>query len=136
MGLVFLDQGLIDALDRLTGNNTHSQLNGALLGLYVNNHTPVQTDVAGAFTEASWSGYARQVITGWTFGATLGGLDYTVGDAVLIPNTTGSPQSAYGLLLFEATTGLLLAAALFVGAPVTVSPLGLITQVTVQATDL
>jgi hypothetical protein len=134
--LTVVDAGLIEVLERLNGNSTDPVFNGVLVGLYTNNHTPVQADTISSFTEAAWTGYARQAIPSWGPATISGTLGTTDGAPVNIPNGSGSPQSAYGCLLFDATSGNLIAASLFDSAPAVVSTIGLIVQVTLQDEDL
>lgn len=136
MALKVLDAGLQAAIDYLCGNTADFCFDSCSIGLYTNNHTPVQSDTLGAFTEAAWTGYARQTVSGIANATLAGGIWSSVFNAVLIPNSSGVMQSAYGLLIFSTYSGALLAAALFAAAPVTVSTLGLIVQVTLQDTDM
>lgn len=136
MSIVIFDAGKLQLLDRLVGNNTYPCFQNARAELFVNNHVPVDTDTAGAFTLASWSGYASQTIGSWSASALSGGVGLSTGAAVNFGNSTGSTQLAYGILLFDPSSGLLLAGAYFAGAPVNVSTLGLIVQVTLEDATL
>ena len=136
MSITVFNPGLVSILNKLTQAVGSRIFESCNIGLFVNNRVPQQTDTIAQYTEAAWAGYARQPVTGWTGPTIVGGIGQTVGNAVLIPNTSAINQSAYGVLIFEATSGVLIAAAQFAGAPVIVSPIGLIVQVTIQDADL
>ena len=63
--LLLLDLGVQKLNERFTHTVSNSDL---VLRLYVNNHTPVQTDTHSAFTICTLSGYADATLTGssWT----------------------------------------------------------------------
>lgn len=91
-------------LDRLLQMrlNKGGSLGNLTLKLYVNNHTPVVTDTAAAYTECTATGYAAVTLTGasWT-GSTTGGVaDYTY-PAVTFTFTAGLGQTIFGAYLVD-----------------------------------
>lgn len=115
MKLIFPDAGLVEQLARILGGSVVYQL-------YDNDVTPTDLSVLGDFSLAGWP-------TPGSF--TLGNIDYTLrgvaahaGYAIAPPiaflNSTGMDQVAYGYRVLDTGLTILLAAARFDGAPLTI----------------
>lgn len=80
------------------------------LGLYVNNVEVPLSAVLADLVEASWTGYAQQLV-GSTTSAVLQGNTAVCGTNALanFANTSGAQQSFYGWFLVDATGAILLA---------------------------
>lgn len=63
MALVLSDVGADELLKVYFNNDRPAGGNNLTLKLYCNNYTPLQTSVAGDFTEASGGGYAAKTLT-------------------------------------------------------------------------
>jgi hypothetical protein len=86
--------------------------------LFTNNITPAETDVAGTYTEATFTGYAGQTLTGanWTV---VQGAPTLASHAQLTFASTADQtlQNVYGYYVTQATSTLLVLAERFTGAP-------------------
>lgn len=87
-----------------------------VLRLYSNDVTPSETSTAGTFTEASGSGYAAKTLTGasWTVSGTS---PTAITYAEQTFAFTGALGNVYGYYYTRASTGDLIAAERFSGAP-------------------
>jgi len=87
------------------------------LKLYTNDKSPAEGDVAGDYTEAAGSGYAEKAIAGanWTV-ANAGGVT-TAEYAEQEFTFSGALGNVYGYFIVGATSGILLWAERFAGAP-------------------
>jgi hypothetical protein len=94
-----------------------------ILKLYTNNHTPVEGDVAGSYTEATFTGYSSHSLagSGWTV-ATSGGVT-TASRAIetFMSTADQTAQLVYGYYIVGASSGVLLWAELFSDGPYTIS---------------
>lgn len=70
MALVCADVGELLLLEAALGKSTPENLT---LKLYSNNYTPLQSSVAGSFTEATFTSYAAKTLTktSWTSASTV-----------------------------------------------------------------
>lgn len=113
-----------------------SQWGTLVMGIFVADYTPQPTDSLGTYTamEATWTGYVRANITGWST-PTLNGTGHAESDAgtVLFPNVSGGAQTAYGYFLMDSSQTSLLWAERDGSAPVTI-PDGQSYQITPQFT--
>jgi hypothetical protein len=68
MSLVLADIGADEVLKTYFNNSRPAGGNNLTLKLFTNDYTPVDTSVAGSFTEASGGGYAAKTLTNgsWT----------------------------------------------------------------------
>jgi hypothetical protein len=87
------------------------------IGLYKNDYTPVQGSVNSDFTEADFTGYARQGIdpslwTSPTIISNRASMTANSGDPYEFTNT-GSSQTIYGYFIFDTTSSLIIAAEKF-----------------------
>jgi membrane peptidoglycan carboxypeptidase len=89
-----------------------------VLRLFQNNITPGETDTAGTYTEATFTGYTSITLTGatWTYAnPTVSYPEQT------FTSTAGSQsQPIYGYYLTQLASGILVLAERFSGAPVTI----------------
>lgn len=123
MDLIFPDAGLVEQLKRI--------LNGTVkYRLFTNNLTPSLGDAIGAYTEATWTGYAAvsQTFSDYTINGVSGHNGFAIAPPVTFNNSGGSPQNAYGYYVTDSGNTILLASARFDSAPVVV-PAGGSTQV-------
>ena len=104
MALNFPDTGENIALETLV-NKTAAQ--NLVLKLYSNNITPSDTDVAGTYTEATFSGYAAATLTGATWGAAAGGTITYGAQQTFTRNSTGAAENIYGYYVIQTTSGTL-----------------------------
>jgi hypothetical protein len=86
--------------------------------LYTNNITPAETDVAGTYTEATFTGYAGQTLTGANWTVTPGA-PTLAGHAQLTFASTANQtlQNVYGYYVTQVTSGTIVLAERFTGAP-------------------
>jgi hypothetical protein len=103
------------------------------LKLYTNNITPAETDTAGTYTEASGSGYAAKSLTGASWTVTPGA-PTTAAAAQQTWTFTGALGNVYGYFVVQATSGIILWAERFTGAPFNVANNGDEIKVTPQFT--
>jgi len=114
MALVVPDVGEVIMLQNITNKVAPEQM---IMRLFVNNITPSESDVIGTFTEASGFGYAAITLLGATWDTPVSG------DPSYIPypkqayTFTGALGDVYGYYMERATTGDLLYAERFLGAP-------------------
>jgi hypothetical protein len=95
---------------------------GATIGLYTNNHNPGIGDILSAYTEATFGGYAQQLLAGNVDEGVSGHIDtIQFGAAIFAATGAGLPQTVYGY--FIQYGGALLAAQKF-AASVTISAAG------------
>lgn len=118
MSLVVVQDGTQNLLDQL-----RSGWGTLVMGLFVINHVPAATDVIGDYTpiEASWTGYARQSVTGFVIPVIDGtGHSVTNAPSVVFSNSSGSAVTVYGYFMMDPTATTLLWAELDPASPVTV----------------
>jgi hypothetical protein len=113
--LLFPDQGLVWQLNQIlaSGVNYH---------LFDNAVTPTLSTILANLNEASFSGYALIGITwSWyTITGVSGHQGYAIGSPLTWTNTGGSPVDLYGYYVTDTGNSLLLAAAAFDNAPLSV----------------
>lgn len=115
MDLIFPDDGLVEQLKRI--------LNGTVkYHLFTNNVTPTLADTVATYTEASWTGYAAvsKTFTDYTINGVSGHNGFAIASPIAFSNTSGSSQNAYGYYVTDSGGTILLAAARFDSAPVSI----------------
>src|SRR5687768_10807464 len=120
MALVFPDVGENLALEMIT-NKTAAQ--NLVLRLYTNNVTPGESDTAGTYTEASGGGYSAITLTGSSWGAASAGSIAYAQQTFTFSSVPGT-ATMYGYFVTQATSGTLLYAERFTGAPFTIANAG------------
>lgn len=121
MALLFPDVGEVELLKRVLYSNAGSE--NLTLKLFKNNITPAESDVAGTYTEADFTGYTSKTLTSSQSGATWSVPTTSTGvtSSTYGTNqswTAGSSQTIYGYYYVGATSTVLIAAEAFgVGKP-------------------
>jgi hypothetical protein len=91
------------------------------LKLFQNNYTPIETSVAGSFTEATFTGYAAIPLTGSSWSITTGAPSFASYAQQTFTSTAGSQsQTVYGYFVVGTSTGTILWAELFTDGPYTI----------------
>lgn len=105
--------------------NNKTYLNGLTLRLFQNNHTPDGADVAGDYTEATFSGYAAVALNNWGNAFQNGSDQGEIDETVRIFTCTGpSPSNAiYGYYVTDGSGNLVWAERNPAG-PVTINTAG------------
>lgn len=103
MALMFPNTGENLVLEMIV-NKTAAQ--NLVLKLFSSNTTPSETDTAGTYTEATFSGYAALTLTGASWGAASGSIAYA--QQTFTHNGGGVSNSIYGYFVVQATSGILL----------------------------
>lgn len=119
--LVFPNIGETNFLNQVLKNSIAEEL--LILKLFQNNITPAETDVAGTYTVATFTGYADITLTpasGWTV---VAGGPSTAGYAqqTFTSSADQATQNIYGYYLVGATTGNLYWAERFTDGPYPIS---------------
>lgn len=115
-GLAFPDPGLVWQLEQILTATVKYRL-------FTNNYTPTLSDVVGDYTEAAWTSYAAitQAWADFTINGVSGHNGFALAPPISFSNGSGSPVSAYGYFVTDSTGAILLAAARFDSAPVTIA---------------
>lgn len=95
----------------------HTAGQNLVLKLYTNNITPAETDTAATYTEAAGNGYSAITLTGSSWSISGGSGSY----AQQTFSFTGALGNVYGYFLVQATSGILVAAERFSGAPLNIA---------------
>lgn len=119
MAILAPDVGEVEWLKRTLYGNAGAE--NITLKLFKSNTTPAETDVAGTFTEADFTGYSSQTLTSsqsgstWAVPTTTGGVtSSTYGGGTPRTWTCGvTGNTIYGALYVGATSTVLLASDLF-----------------------
>lgn len=122
--LVFPFESASAALNRLINGSAPSWI-GSLLCMFSTAHTPVDGDTAATYLaiESSFTGYARQTLSGWSIIAEDGSnRAYSTPAGSTFHNGTGSGQLVYGAFVLDSAATTLLAVAVFDGSPITMPP--------------
>lgn len=91
------------------------------LCLYSNNITPAETDTAATYTISAWTGYADIALTGATWTVTQGAPSHADYAQQTFTSTAGSQSAAnYGYFVKQTTSGKIMWAERFAGAPYTI----------------
>jgi hypothetical protein len=105
MALVLADVGADEFLKVYFNNDRPTGGNNLTLKLYSNDYTPVDTSVAGSFTEVSGGGYAAITLTNGSWTVTVGN---DPSDAVYaqqtftFTGTIGGSGTVYGYFVVDA----------------------------------
>jgi predicted ATP-grasp superfamily ATP-dependent carboligase len=94
--------------------------------LYTTNTPPSPASTLGGFTEAGWAGYVAVdvLVAAFTFSSVVGNVASLQAPNVLFSNGSGSPVTAYGFYVTNSAGTLVLWAAQFDGAPITIPASG------------
>lgn len=115
MDLLFPNDGLVEQLTRI--------LNGTVkYHLFTNNVMPTLADTVSTYTEAAWTGYAAvsKTFSDFTINGVSGNLGFAIASPIAFSNSSGSSQAAYGYYVTDSAGAILLAAARFDSAPVSI----------------
>jgi len=128
MAIVLTDSGKQKALEYLVGKDPTTE--SLILKLYSNDITPEDDDVVDLYTEVTGNGYTAK-------GLTIASWSIAAGSAVYPQQTwtfTGAAGAIYGYYVVLATSGDLIFAERFSGAPYTVANNGDTIKVTLNVT--
>lgn len=131
--LVLVDNGESLALQALL--NKTAQDENLVLRLFKSNTTPAETDTAGTYTEADFTGYSAITLTGSSW--TVSGTSPTTASYAQQTFTSSADQSSqniYGYYITRATTGDLVWAERFPAGPYPIANNGDNIKVTPQIT--
>ncbi len=130
MALLVPNQGEQIGLEALVGKTAGQNL---VLRLYTSNTTPGETDTEATYTEASGNGYSAITLTAanWTFTA---GNPSNVAYAEQTFTFTGALGNVYGYYFTQVTSGKLVWAERFTGAPFNIANNGDQIKITPQIT--
>lgn len=107
------------------------------LKLYQNNITPGESDVAGTYTEATFTGYAATTLTGanFTVSTVTGTTTATYSPNQVFTSTANqTTQLIYGYFVVGASSGILMWAEKFTDGPYAISVNGDSITITVKIT--
>jgi hypothetical protein len=92
-----------------------------VLKLYKSNTTPADTDTAGTYTEATFTGYSNVTLTGASWTVTEANPSTaTYGQQTFTSSTGSQNETVYGYFLTTATEGRLICAERFSDGPYTI----------------
>lgn len=128
MAIVITDIGKQKALEYLVGKDTTTE--SLTLKLYSNNLSPSTDDTVSLYTEVSGNGYSDKSLTGSSWIVTDGVASYSQQTWTF----TGAAGAVYGYYVVSATSGDLIFAERFSGAPYTVANNGDTIKVTLNIT--
>jgi len=94
----------------------HTAPQNQTLKLFTSNTTPAETDTAASFTEASGNGYSAIGLTGTSWTVTPGA-PTSAAYAEQTFTFTGALGNVYGYFVVQASSGILMWAERFTGAP-------------------
>lgn len=117
MALMFPNTGENLVLEMIVNKTAPQNL---VLKLFSSNTTPSETDTAGTYTEATFSGYAAITLTGASWGAAASG-SIAYAQQTFTHNGGGTSNSIYGYFVVQATSGTLLYAERDASAPFTLA---------------
>lgn len=119
MALLVQNNGEGDALSFFTGKSNATDL---ILKLYQNNITPAETDTAGTYTEATWTGYSAATLTGASWGAPSEGAPSSIAYAQQTFTSSAGAQSQtnYGYFMVRTTSGRIALSERFSDGPYTI----------------
>ena len=115
MALRVTDEGEVIALKALLNHTAGQNL---VLKLYQNNITPADTDVAGTYTECTFTGYANVTLKGGSWTVTPGAPAVaSYAQQTFTSSADQAAQNVYGYFLTQLGSGTLVYAERFTGAP-------------------
>lgn len=108
-----------DAGEVLLANNWLNKVppQDQTLILFKNNITPAETDVAGTYTQADFTGYANVGLVGADWTVTPGAPTVAAAPAKVFTATAAIAQSIYGYMMKQAASGIIMVAERFSAAP-------------------
>jgi hypothetical protein len=137
MSIIVQDKGCQNFLDTLTNQGGVVKLDAVKARLYTNNHTPVHTDVIGAFTEATFGGYAAQAMSGWGASTISASVASSTAANVTFNNTSGAAQTIYGYYVTDSGATVCYFAEIFTAGPLSLpSGLSLVLSITFTVQSL
>jgi len=92
------------ALEALVNKTAPQNL---VLKLYSNNITPADTDTAGTYTEATFTGYSAATLTGASWGSASGGTITYGSQQTFTRSSTGTTENIYGYYVVQSSSGTL-----------------------------
>jgi hypothetical protein len=99
----------------------HTAPQNLVLKLYSSNTTPADTDTAGAYTEATFTGYSAKTLTGGSWTVVEGNPSEASYAQQIYTSTAGSQnQSIYGYFVVQTSSGSLMWAERFSDGPYTI----------------
>lgn len=118
MTLLVPNNGEGDALSYFVNKSTPENL---VLRLFKSNTTPGETDTAGSYTEADFTGYAAITLTGASWTVTEGAPSNAAYAQQTFTSSAGSQsQNVYGYYLTRASSGRIAYAERFSDGPYTI----------------
>lgn len=123
MALVVCNAGEVIALEYLVNKDAPEDL---VLRLFQSNTTPAETDTAGTFTEADFTGYSAITLTGSSWGAGSAGApsSITYGSQQTFTCSGTSSNNIYGYYLTRSVGGELVWAERDAAAPFSITTSG------------
>ncbi len=119
MTLLVPNAGEEDTLEALVNKTAATDL---VLKLFKSNTTPAETDVAGDYTEADFTGYSSITLTGANWVITPGApSNAAYAQQTFESSADQAAQSIYGYFMVRATTGVLAWAEVFPAGPYPIS---------------
>lgn len=116
MDLLFPDVGLVFQLQQILTPRVHYHL-------FSNVYVPTLNTTLSDLTEASFSGYAPQPapVSAFTITGVSGHQGYAIAPPVTFTNSSGGSENVYGYYVTDVSDAILLAVALFDGAPISIA---------------
>lgn len=120
MDQIFPDAGLLYILRSVVGS-------GLVYDLYLNDYVPVLSSQLADFQRANWSGYNSITVAAaaWTIASVAADVGKFSAPPIGFNNPSGSPVTFYGFYVKDSTNTILLSAARFDLAPITLPPGGI-----------
>ncbi len=115
MALLVTNEGETIALKALLNHTAGQNL---VLKLFKSNTTPAEADTVGTYTEADFTGYVSLTLTGSSWVVTPGApTSAAYAQQTFTSSADQSAQNVYGYYLIQTTSGTLVYAERFTGAP-------------------
>jgi hypothetical protein len=105
MALNFPDVGENLVLEMIVNKTAPENL---VLKLFSNDVTPSDSDTAGTYTEATFSGYSAATLTGASWGSASGGTITYGSQQTFTRDSTGATENIYGYYVIQTTSTTLL----------------------------
>ena len=126
MALSFPDVGENKALEHIVNKTAPENL---VLRLFQNNITPAESDTAGTYTEATFTGYASITLTGASWGAASAGT-ISFAQQTFTSSAAQATQQIYGYYCTQVTSGVLVYSERFSDGPYPIANNGDLIKVT------
>jgi len=118
LALLVTNEGEVIALKALLNHTAGQNL---VLRLFKSNTTPAEADTAGTYTEADFTGYTNVTLTGSSWVVTPGAPSSAAyAQQTFTSSADQAAQSVYGYYLTQVSSGTLVYAERFTGAPFTI----------------